>query len=36
MFLFIDGPALVCEWVNFPIRTNEVEVPPGGKVTSNE
>ena len=34
LFLFIDGPALVCRWVNFPIllphtpRTNEVEVPP--------
>ena len=37
VLLFIDGPALVCEWVNFPIlwphthpRTNEVEVPPRG------
>ena len=34
VLLFIDGPALVCRWVNFsdPVathpRTNEVEVPP--------
>ena len=36
MFLFIDGPALVCGWVNFsilwphppPPRRNKVEVPP--------
>ena len=35
LFLFIDGPALVCRWVYFPIvwphtsRTDEVEVTPG-------
>ena len=38
VFLFIDGPALVCEWVNFPILWPHTPVqtklkcppPPGG------
>ena len=36
LFLFIDGPSLVCGSVNFPIlwphdpRTNDVEVPQPG------
>ena len=40
VLLFIDGPALVCRWVNFsdPVathpRTNEVEVPPRGVWTT--
>ena len=40
MFLFIDGPALVCGWVNFPILwphtpvQTKLECPPGTCVYS--